>query len=210
MKTLALLLCTAVCPLAFPQPAKLINLPAPQTSGGMPLMQALKSRHTSRAFSPKPLPKQVLSNLLWAAFGINRPGEGKRTAPSAHNWQEVDIYVALPEGLYVYVPKGHKLKRVLAEDIRALTGTQTFVKDAPATLVYVADFAKMGNGSEASKTFYSAANTGFIGQNVYLFCASEGLATGVRGLIDREKLGQKMGLRPEQHIVLAQSVGYPK
>ena len=210
MKLLTLLLCSAISPLAFAQQARLMDLPSPQTDGGIPLMQALQNRHTSRAFSTKPLPKQVLSNLLRAAFGINRPGEGKRTAPSSHNRQETDIYVALPEGLYVYVPKGHKLKLVLAEDIRALTGTQDFVKDAPVTLVFVADFARMGDSPEAAKTFASAANSGFIGQNVYLFCASEGLATGVRSSVDRERLAPKMGLRPDQKIILAQSAGYPK
>jgi len=187
---------------------KPLELPPPQTEGGKPLMQALKERKSTREFSSKPLPPQVLSNLLWAAFGVNRP-DGRRTAPSANNMQEIDIYVALPEGLYLYDAKAHRLQPVLAEDIRAATGTQTYVGQAALNLVYVADYARMGNRPEPVKTMYPAADTGFIAQNVYLFCASEGLATVVRALIDREKLAARMKLRPDQRIVLAQSVGYP-
>ena len=186
-----------------------IHLPTPQTSGGVPLMRALSHRHTSRSFSTKPLPLQTLSNLLWAAFGINRPGEGKRTAPSAYNHQEVDIYVLTARGVYLYNAAKQTLEPVLAGDIRALGGTQEFVKDAPLTLVYVADFTKMGDEPEKEKIFYSAADTGFIGQNVYLFCASEGLATGVRGSVDRPTLSRKIGRRPSQQIILAQSASYP-
>jgi len=143
-------------------------------------------------------------------IGINRPESGKRTAPSAVNWQEINIYVSTAEGLYLFDAQAHALTLVAAQDIRALTGLQPFVKDAPVNLVYVADFARMGLGSEADKTFYSAADTGFISQNVYLYCASEGLATVVRGLVDREALSKAMGLRPDQRITLAQSVGYPR
>lgn len=192
------------------QEAELLRLPEPQTAGGRPLMEALKDRKTSRAFSDTPLPMQELSDLLWAAFGINRPESGKRTAPSAVNWQEIDIYVCTAEGLYLFDAQAHALKLVAAQDIRALTGLQPFVKDAPVNLVYVADFARMGRGSEADKTFYSAADTGFISQNVYLYCASEGLATVVRGLVDREALSKAIGLRPGQRVTLAQSVGYPR
>jgi len=190
-------------------PAEIVKLPPPQTTGGMPLMQALKLRQTTRSFASTPLPDQVLSNLLWAAFGINRP-DGRRTAPSAHNWQEIDIYLSRADGLYLYLPKEHALQLVLKEDIRALTGTQEFVREAPVSLVYVADFDRMKGACEEYKKFYSAADTGFISQNVYLFCASEGLVTGVRALIDRASLAQKIGLRPSQRIILAQSVGYPK
>ncbi len=189
------------------EPIKLMN---PQTNGGKPLMQVLKDRHTSREFSTENLPPQVLSNLLWAAFGVNRPDSGKRTAPSAMNWQEIDIYVATEDGLYIFDAKEHMLNPVLADDIRDKTGTQSFVKEAPVNLIYVADFSKMGNASEDSKNLYSATDTGFISQNVYLFCASEGLATVVRGSADRESLVNIMGLRPDQKIILAQTVGYPK
>ena len=173
-------------------------------------MQVLKDRKTSREFSPEKLPLQILSNLLWAAFGVNRSDSGKRTAPSANNRQEIDIYVATAEGFYLYDAKSHALMPVLAEDIREKTGRQPFVKDAPVNLVYVADLAKMGTASQADKDFYSAADTGFISQNVYLYCASEGLATFVRAMVDRPILAKAMNLRPDQKIILAQSVGYPK
>lgn len=195
---------------ACAQELKPIQLPAPQTEGGKPLMQALKERKTSREFSPRVLPPQVLSNLLWAAFGINRPESGRRTAPSAVNWQEIDIYVASPEGLYLYDAKNHTLQPALAQDLRALTGKQDFVKDAPVNLVYVADFSRMGNSPDDRKEITASADTGFIGQNVYLFCATEGLATVVRGLIDKPALEKAMGLRPDQRVILAQTVGYPK
>ena len=200
-----------ICPtLIFGKELTPVQLLEPQMDTGRPLMQVLKDRRSSRAFSTEKLPKQVLSNMLWAAFGVNRPDSGKRTAPSAVNWQEIDIYVATADGLYLYDAKAHALKPVLAEDIRALTGRQPFVKEAPANLVYVADFSKMGEAKGEDKVFYSAANTGFISQNVYLYCASEGLATVVRGLIDRPALAKVMRLRPDQRITLAQSVGYPK
>jgi nitroreductase len=147
--------------------------------------------------------------MLWAAFGVNRPALGMRTAPSAVNWQEIDIYVANSDGLYLYDAIANMLKPILAEDIRVLTGTQKFVKEAPVNLIFVADFTKMANATTEQKEFYSACDTGFISQNVYLYCASEGLATVVRGLIDREKLAKKMGLGSEQKIILAQTVGYP-
>jgi len=186
-----------------------VHLPEPETDGGRPLMQALKDRQTSRSYSSKALPEQVLSNLLWAAFGINRSESGKRTAPSALNWQEIDIYVSLADGLFLYSAIDHTLYPILLEDIRAATGLQAFVKDAPVNLVFVADYSRMGNASEDDKDFYSAADTGFISQNVYLFCASEGLATVVRGYMDRSALHETMGLRPDQKIILAQTVGYP-
>jgi SagB-type dehydrogenase family enzyme len=126
------------------------------------------------------------------------------------NWQEIDIYVAMAEGLYLYDAKAHSLSLVLAVDIRAQTGTQSFVKNAPVNLIYVADFSKITRADENVKIFYSAADTGFISQNVYLFCASEGLATVVRGLVDKTALAEVMNLRDDQKVILAQSVGYPE
>jgi SagB-type dehydrogenase family enzyme len=187
-----------------------VALPAPQVDGGRPLMQVLKERKSVREFSPQKVPPQVLSNLLWAAFGINRTDSGHRTAPSASNRQEIDIYVGLADGLYLYNAKSHALGPVLATDIRAVTGRQAFVRDAPVNLVFVADFARMGSGSTEDKVLYSAADAGFISQNVYLYCASERLVTVVRGSIDRPALAAAMKLRPDQRIILAQSVGYPK
>ncbi len=204
---IAMFLCASF---ALGQELKPLILPAPQTDGGKPLMQVLRDRHSTREFSSDKLPTQVLANLLWAAFGINRPGEGKRTAPSAINWQETDVYVAMADGLYIYDAKGNKLDPVLAGDVRGMTGMQPFVKDAPVDLIYVADLAKAGRVSAEYRDLFTAAGTGFIAQNVYLFCASEGLAVVVRGMVDREALAKVMKLRPDQKITLAQTVGYPK
>lgn len=186
-----------------------IKLPQPQMEGGKPLMQALQERHSAREFGTQPLPQQVLSNLLWAANGVNRAESGKRTAPSARDWREIDVYVATAEGVYLYNPTTHMLKLVAAGDMRWLTGVQDFVATAPVNLVYVADLDRMSEASTEQKALYSATDTGFIAQNVYLFCASAGLATVVRGSIDRAALGAAMGLSSHQHIILAQSVGYP-
>ncbi|HSB72865.1 MAG TPA: nitroreductase family protein [Candidatus Methylomirabilis sp.] len=200
-----------ILPATIPaQATKPIQLVAPQTDGGKPLMQALKQRRSARAFSPEKLPAQMLANLLWAAFGVNRPESGGRTAPTASNRQEIDVCVASADGLVLYEPKGHALHPILPEDIRALTGRQAFVKDAAVNLIYVADLANMGQLAAADRDLYSAAATGFISQNVYLYCASEGMATVVRASIDRPALAKAMGLRPDQKIILAQSVGYPR
>jgi len=199
----------ACASLALTQELKQVQLPQPQMEGGKPLMQVLKERKSAREFSAEKLSPQMLSNLLWAGFGINRPS-GQRTAPSASNKQEMDIYVASGDGLYLYDAKANQLKQVLAEDIRALTGTQPFVKDAAINLVYVADLAKAGRTNPEAIELYSGADTGFISQNVYLFCASEGLATVVRASVDKPALAKAMKLRADQKIVLAQSVGYPK
>lgn len=186
-----------------------IMLPVPEMDLGKSLMQALRDRHTSREFRGMNLPLYVLSNLLWAASGVNRPLSRGRTAPSAHGWHEIDIYVSTPNGVYVYDARNHALRRHSDEDIRAQTGLQPFVGDAPINLVYVADYSRMIEATEEDRILYSAADTGFISENVYLFCASEGLATVVRGLVARSALAKLMKLRPSQHIVLAQSVGYP-
>lgn len=192
------------------QESEIVKLPAPQITGGRPLMDCLKARQSSREFGPEKLSAQVLSNLLWAADGINRPDSGKRTAPSAVNWQDIDIYVSTAEGLFFYLPTEHALRKILSEDVRAAMGTQEFVKSVPLNLIYVSDYSKLARGTDEDKRFYSGAHTGFISQNVYLFCASEGLTTVVRGLVDREAMAKTMMLRPEQHVTLAQSIGYPK
>jgi SagB-type dehydrogenase family enzyme len=195
--------------LAAAQEPKPIVLPAPQTNGGRPLMQVLKERKSTREFSAEKLPPQVLSNLLWAAWGINRE-DGRRTAPSASNRQEIEIYVVTADGAHVYDAKGNALKPVVSADLRKLTGTTAFVAEAPLNLVYVADFSKLGGGDENAKTATANANTGFIAQNVYLFCASEGLGAVVRGSVNRAELGKALNLRPDQRITLAQTVGYIK
>lgn len=187
-----------------------IKLLAPQPDSGKLLMQALLLRQSVREFSSEKLPLQVLSNLLWAANGVNRPDSGKRTAPSAMNVQNIDIYAATSDGLYLYDPVKHVLKLILKEDVRPDTGKQDFVKVAPLNLIYVADLSKFQRGTDEDKLFYSAAHVGFISQNVYLYCASTGLATVVRGMVDKEVLAKRMNLRPDQKILLAQTVGYPK
>ena len=201
-----LLLCFSF---AGAQELQTITLPAPDMEGGLPLMKALSLRSSSRSFSPEELPAQVLSDLLWAASGINRPESGLRTAPTARNMQQIDVYVATVRGLYIYHPKDHALIPVLAKDIRAVTGRQDFAAVAPVNLVFVADYSRMGDMPEEAKKFYAATDTGFISQNVYLYCASAGLATVVRGLVDREALAKAMELGPDRHVVLAQTVGYP-
>lgn len=190
--------------------ADIIKLPPPQLDGGKNLMRVFKERRSERSFAAKKIPVNVLANMLWAACGINRPEAGKRTVPSAMNRQQIDVYVALPEGLFLYDAKGHVLKPIISQDIRAFTGKQSFVAQAPLTLIYVADFKKMGNMKDDEKNFYAATDTGFIGENVYLFCASEGLATVVRGAMDKETLAKAMKLGEHQKIILAQTVGYPK
>ncbi len=207
-----LLLFSGLCGVVSAQDQKIIKLPPPQTDGGRPLMQALRARQTSREFSPEAqIPMQTLSNLLWAADGVTRP-DGKRTAPSAVNWRNIDIYVALAQGLYLYDAPRHALMLLRAEDVRAATGQQDFVKSVPLNLVFVADFskAKVGGRDNPNEEIWSAAGVGFISQNVYLFCASEGLATVVRGMFDKDALGKVLNLRPDQKIILTQSVGYPK
>jgi SagB-type dehydrogenase family enzyme len=197
---------------AVPAAEKLdpVALPAPQKDSGKPLMQALASRRSTRSFKEKKLAPQVLSNLLWAACGVNRADSGKRTAPTAKDWREIDVYVATADGLYLYNAKAHRLDPVLSGDIRAATGEQPFVKTAPVDLVYVADHAKMADTPPEMRDFFAATDTGFVSQNVYLFCASEGLATVVLGWVDKPKLETAMKLRPDQKVILSQPVGYPK
>lgn len=189
--------------------AKSIKLPAPDRRGGLPLMQALAKRRSSREFARKALPLSVLSSLLWAAFGMNRRGGG-RTAPSALDAQEIDVYVALPDGAYVYDAKAHALRLVAASDLRRITGYQDFVDDAPLDLVYVADHRRMRMVPVAQRESYASAAAGAIAQNVYLFAASAGLATVIRAWIDRAAIADALGLGHDQHVVLSQTVGYPR
>ena len=203
----ALLLIPAA--LVTAQELKPVALPAPQTTGGKPLMQALKERQTVREYSPEKLSPQVLSNLLWAAWGINR-ADGRRTAPSASNRQEIEVYAITADGAYLYDAKANVLNPVASGDLRKAAGTQDFVFQAPLNLVYVADLAKMGGSDENSKLATANADTGFIAQNVYLFCASEGLGSVVRGSSPRAELAKVLKLRPDQRVTLAHTIGYLK
>ncbi len=194
---------------ACAQDLKDIALPGPRMEGGEPLLQALKKRQSMRAYSPKKLPPQLLSDLLWAANGINRPSSGMRTAPSARNWQEIEVYAVLEEGAYLYDPKANTLTVVVTGDLRKATGGQPFVATAPLNLVFVADSTRMKGAAGPDLDVYAAADASFVSQNVYLFCASEGLATVVRGLVDKKALGEALKLPAHKKVVFAQSVGYP-
>ena len=194
----------------FASQGKANLLPSPSTGDGGSLISALKNRKSTRSFSSRPLPQQLLSDLLWAAFGVNRPDIGFRTAPSPKNTQEIEIYLATDKGLYLYDAHFHQLVQLNNEDFRSFCGRQKFVASAPLNLIYVANFSRLGNRDNDKKLFYAAADTGFISQNVYLFCAAFGLGTVVRDWIDRALLAEKMSLREEQRIILAQTVGYPK
>lgn len=185
-----------------------IALPKPALPAKASLAQALKGRHSTRAFSPKSLPLKLISTLLWAGFGVNRANATDRTAPSAHNWQEIAVYAVTSEGAYRYDAKRNLLLRVESEDLRAATGLQDFVAVAPLNLVYVADFARMPDAKPEERDFLAGADAGCIAQNVYLACACLDLSTVVRALIDRRRLASALGLSKTERIILAQSVGF--
>jgi SagB-type dehydrogenase family enzyme len=189
------------------------TLPPPSTSGGMPLMDALKVRASSRDFAARPLPKQVLSNLLWAAYGVNRAASNGRTAPSAHGWQAVDLFVALPEGLFLYNAKAHSLEMVSKDDARVIAGTQDFVGTAPLNVVMVARISKMKASAEdtaADLVNWAAIEAGAVSQNIYLFCASQGLATVVRVGVQRPAFAKVAKLAATDVILIGQTIGYPR
>ena len=197
-----------------PKPAKgdsatSILLPPPTKHGGLPLMDALARRRSSRDFASAPLPLPLLSDLLWSAYGMNRAGGG-RTAPSALNAQEIDVFVALSSGAYLYDATAHQLNLVAASDLRRVTGYQDFVDEAPLDLVYVADHARMGLVPVAQRESYASTAAGAIAQNVYLFSASNDLATVIRAWIDRAAIADALGLTHDQQVLLSQTVGYPK
>ncbi len=199
----------AVPGVAVAQDLTPIDLPPPRSEGGLPLIAALKLRHSTREYSSRPLPIPVLSDLLWAAFGINRPS-GDRTAPYWRHIMVIDIYAAMADGLWLYEPRAHRLLPYLKQDIRAATGLQDFVGVAPLNLVYVAHGERMTDISPEDRRLYASVDTGFIGQNVYLFCASEGLATVFRGAVDYPKLARALKLPEQQFVTFAQTVGYPR
>lgn len=190
-------------------PAKEITLPPPDMKGGKPLMECLALRKSNREFSDKELSPQQLSNLLWAAFGINRL-DGKRTAPTAMNVQDPLIYVAMKDGLYLYEPKGYVLQLVMAKDVRAECGEQEFHKNVPADLIYVTNTKKFGSDDKTGNMNLAWNHIGFISQNVYLYCASEGLSTVVCGWVNYPQLEKTMGLPEGCKVILTQPVGFPK
>jgi Nitroreductase len=178
-----------------------IALPSPSKTGGKPLMEALNERKSSREFAETKLSEQTLSNLLWAAYGFSH--EDKRTAPSANNRQEFTIYAVMESGIYIYNAKENKLSLKAEGDFRADMGGQDFVATAPLNLVYVADM------TETSPEI-AYVDCGFISQNVYLYCSSEGLATVVRGYFDADTVKKALQLEDNQRPILTQTVGYPK
>ncbi len=189
--------------------AQEVKLPAPQKKGGMPLMDALNKRQSIREFSDKQIDQQTLSNLLWAGWGINRES-GKRTAPSARDLQEIDIYVFKADGYYLYNAKNQSLVKLGSEDLRKLTGSQDFVAKTPVNLVYVADLKKAKADNFNEEPVWSYANCGFIAQNIYLYCASVNMGCVIRGMIPKEELAKKLKFGPHQKILLSQTIGWPK
>lgn len=186
-----------------------VLLPKPEKQGGMPLMEALAIRQSAREFESRELPAELLSSLLWAAFGVNRP-DGHRTAPTAINSQEIDVFVALPQGAYLYNADAHSLQLTAGSDIRRITGYQDFVDSAPLDLVFVADYSRMALVPADRRESYASVAAGAISQNVYLFCASNGLSTVLRAWIDRDAIADALGLTHDQHVLLSQTVGFPR
>jgi len=199
---------------AKPAPAapaeSVIPLPEPRRDGGMPLYQALALRHSTRAYEPRAVSIETLSQLLWAANGINRPASGDRTAPYWRHIMVIDIYVATADGVFLYDPKQHALLPHLATDIRAQTGLQDFVATAPVNIIYVAHGERMLDVSAEERRLYASVDAGFIGQNVYLACAAEGLGSVFRAAVDTGKLGIVLELPPDQFVTFAQTIGYAK
>jgi len=192
----------------------IIKLPEPQKDLDFPLMKALEKRRSIRKWSDTPLTEQQISNLLWAACGVTKEKynkvKSKRTAPSACNSQEIRVYLLLPNGVFIYKEEDHELIRILNEDIREFVGTQKMMKSAPMGLVYVADLSRMTSPfvkSEEAKRFSAWVDTGYVSQNVYLYCAASNLGTVALALIDRKKLRTLMGLKEHEKIVITQVVG---
>lgn len=186
-----------------------LELPAPRRRGGKPLREALASRRSTREFQPRNLSLQVLSDLLWSAFGINRPETGDRTAPYWRHVMVIDVYAAMADGVRLYEPEDHRLVPYMPGDIRAKTGLQDFVALAPLNLIYVAHGDRMGDIGKQDQRLYASVDAAFIGQNVYLCCAAEGLGTVFRGAFDGAGLGRILNLPAGQFVTFTQTVGYP-
>ncbi len=187
----------------FAQNSKSILLPPPDTNRGLPLMKAMSLRASATDWDSTALDGQDLSDLLWAANGINRPETGKRTAPSAHNAQDIDIYVCMNSGVYLYDAGKHHLEPILKMDCRALAADQQKeVASAPVICLLVSDTSRFKTGKDAEKLFWAAADAGIVSQNISLFCASVGLATRPRALMDQEKLRQLLRLKESQLLML--------
>ncbi len=189
--------------------ASMIQLPPPGVSGGASLLESLGKRRSSREFRRDVLPMPLLSSLLWAADGVNRP-DGGRTAPSALDAREIDIVVALPSGAYRFDAPSHALQLICAQDVRRVTGYQDFVDEAPLDLVYVADHGRMKMVPVRQREAFANVAAGAIAQNVYLFAASTGLATVLRAWVDREAIARSLGLSHDQQVLLSQTIGFAR
>jgi Nitroreductase family len=189
--------------------SRVIDLPSPKKTGGMPLFTALSARHSTRSFSSRALSEQVLSDLAWAAFGINRHATGDRTAPYWRHVMVIDLYFAMPDGVWIYDATAHALRCCVHDDIRKNTGTQDFVVSAPLEILYVAHGERMDIPVQ-ERRLYASVDSAFIGQNVYLFCASEGLGSVFRGSFDALSLAKLLGLGEGQFVTFVQTVGYPQ
>lgn len=187
---------------------KTIHLPEPVTSGGKPLFDVISERHTSRSFSDAAIDHQTLSNLLWASWGYSR--EMKRTAPSSHNRQEIELYLAMKDGVYLWNAVQNVLLQVDDRDLRSATGMQEFVGTAPVEVIYVAESSRITGKDERGIVETVFIDTGFISENMYLFCAQAGLITVVRAMVDRKALAAELNFRPDQMITMVQSVGFHK
>jgi len=191
-----------------------IKLPEPQKDLDFPLMRAIEMRRTKRKWQNSNLSEQEISNLLWAACGITHKettkSKSRRTVPSACNSQEIKVYIALSKGVYLYDEKNHQLIKILARDIREDIGTQKMMRSAPVGLIYVSDYSKLKTfqfKDDNRKWFTSTTDTGFISQNVYLYCAAANLSTVILGLIDRDKLHKALELNENERIIYTQVVG---
>jgi nitroreductase len=185
-----------------------IVLPPARTSGGPTLTAALTMRRSTREYSDRPIPLQVLSDLLWAGFGVNR-SNGDRTAPYWRHVMVLDIYLAMADGVRLYEPATHALLPHLSGDIRRQTGNQDFVATAPLEVIYVAHGERMTDVSVEERRLYASVDSAFIGENIYLFCATENLGTVFRGSVDHAALAQLLRLPDGQFVTFAQTVGYP-
>jgi Nitroreductase family len=195
----------------FAQGPQAIELPPPIMEGGRSLMQSLKDRQSIRDYSERSLPQQILSNLLWAAWGVNRAESDGRTAPTWRHVHALDIYLAMADGVWRYEPKGHRILFHMPGDLRAQTTTgQPFVATAPLSLIYAFDMSKVSGTAESEGIAAAAACVGMVGENVYLYCAAEGLATVFRQSVPGAKLARVLNLPSAQIIQFAQTVGYPK
>jgi len=186
-----------------------IQLNKPDFSNDATLMNALLERQTNRSFSSQELSWQQLSDILWAANGVNRPDNGKRTAPSARNAQEIDIYAFTASGVFFYDAENHQLKRISDKDSRQGVYDRGDFHKAPLILVYVGNFDKMQGFDEDARNFYSATDVGFVSQNVYLYCATQGLSTVICGSFNREGADKVLKIKNGK-LLLAQPVGYPE